>query len=163
MLAKAPSDRHRSLRLLVRELEHALPVGTSNLEIAHSSYARCLAEGPFIDLFYETLMKKPEASEAFRGIEMGRQADMLGQALKTIFTMGVDSEQGRDTIRRISRRHARVDLTNLYDTFVETLLATVREQDEECNAQVEEAWRQILNSFIEQLKRAQMQNPPEFV
>jgi serine/threonine protein kinase len=163
MLAKAPGDRHTTLRLLVHELEHALPVGTSNLDIANSSYIRCLKDVPLIDLFYDRFRNQPGVKDVFKNTEMGHQANMLRGALTTIFTRGVESDQGQDTIRRITQKHAGLDLTTLYGVFVETFLATVREHDDEWNSHVEEAWKQVLNNFVEQLTRAHIQNPPEFV
>lgn len=152
MLAKSPGDRYASLRLVAYELESALAEGGSPVEIAYSSYSRCCARAPFVDLFYNNLIEKPGVREAFRTVDMNRQADMLSQALKTLFTSGLESEAGRETASRIAKRHSRIDLSQLYDQFVDTLVATVREQDSQYTPQVEQAWKDVLGTFVQRLK-----------
>lgn len=48
--------------------------------------------------------------------------------------------------------HAPIDLSKLYDVFVETIIDTVRQQDSECTPQVEQAWSGMLGEFIERLE-----------
>jgi hemoglobin-like flavoprotein len=159
MLAKSPKQRYQSMRLLKYELDHALSAGSSNLLMAYDSYYRCCAHGPFADLFYANFIAKPGVSDAFTAVQMDRQADVLEHALNTIFTSGLDSEAGREMFGRIARKHARIDLSKLYDVFVETIVDTVRQQDSECTPQVEQAWRQMLGEFIERLKAAEADVP----
>jgi hemoglobin-like flavoprotein len=152
MLAKSPKQRYQSMRLLKYELDHALSPGTSSVLTAYDSYCRCCAQGPFADLFYANFIAKPGVSEAFAAVQMDRQAEVLEHALKIIFTSGLDSDAGRETFSRIARKHSRIDLSGLYEVFVDTIVDTVRQQDPECTPEVEQAWTKMLGEFIERLK-----------
>ena len=118
-----------------------------------------LRAGPFADPFYANFIAKPGVSDAFAAVQMDRQADVLEHALSTIFTSGLDSEGGREMLGRIARKHAHLDLSKLYDVFVETIVDTVRQQDSECTPKVEQAWRQMLGGFIERLRAVEADAP----
>lgn len=124
------------------------------------SYARVGAKdleiGGFFDAFYTRFINSsPSIAEKFRNTDMARQRDMLRVSLDHMVYFAIDKKE-TDEITRVAAAHAksRADIPeNLYEMWLDSLLATVSEFDPEFDLEIEAAWRSALAPSIEYMKR----------
>jgi hemoglobin-like flavoprotein len=125
------------------------------------SFSRIFGEGvritetgeSFFVRFYEHfLASSPMVRALFANTDMPRQVTMLRRSLYeflTFYVTGVLSEP----LRRIAQIHQHLNLTpELYDAWLDALVATVREFDDECDELTEYAWRLALTPGIAYMK-----------
>lgn len=129
-----------------------LPLET-RVQIAEESYRRCQGE-PFFQAFYRRLLDTdPETRAKFAATDFERQNKLLAHGIGLLFIYA--RRHNPALLARIADRHSAHDLDippGLYPHFVESLLATVREHDPACTADVEAAWRTALAPGIEYMK-----------
>jgi hemoglobin-like flavoprotein len=107
----------------------------------------------FFVRFYEIfLASSPVVRELFTRTDMTHQVTMLRRSLYelvTFYVSGVLSEP----LRRIAQVHQHLAITpDLYDVWLDALIATVREFDSECDELTEYAWRLALTPGISYMK-----------
>lgn len=109
----------------------------------------------FLTRFYELFMEStPKAAELFRHVDMQRQKQMLGRSLQEMTDFST-SRAASEHLRRTAFRHSRWDRDispELYDLWLESLIATAREFDQEFSEEVELAWRIVLAPGIAYMK-----------
>ena len=95
----------------------------------------------FFEIFYDHFLADPEVTEMFSGTDMSRQATMLRKSFFHLVTFYVNHEPSAE-LDRIARIHDRLGILHvLYDTWLEALIKTVREEDAECDPLTEMSWR----------------------
>lgn len=103
----------------------------------------------FYDIF---LGGSPRVREMFFRTNMDRQAVMLRRSvyeLVTFYVTGTLSE----ALRRVAHIHQHLAITpDLYDRWLDALIATVREFDPECDELTESAWRIAMTPGITYIK-----------
>jgi hemoglobin-like flavoprotein len=115
-----------------------------------ASLKRCLAQPGFLERFYERFVGSSEAvREKFRGTDMKRQARVLADSLYVVANavQGAENSVARSELPKIAERHDRrhMDITpELYDAWVDTLVATARDTDPQYGPAAEAAWRETL-------------------
>jgi len=123
-----------------------------------ASLKRCLATPDFLRTFYERFMdSSEEVAEKFQHTEFPRQTRVLADSL---YVMAVAAESGPEGVvwaelDRLALRHNRGDLDvrpELYDSWLECLVATAREYDPQFSPHTEAAWRQTLAPGIAYLR-----------
>ncbi len=118
--------------------------------------ARDLETGGFLDTFYKRFVaSSPSIAEKFRNTDMARQREMLRVSLDHMVYFAIDKEETGE-IARVASAHAKTGADipeQLYEMWLDSLLATVSEFDPEYDAGIEAAWRSALAPSIEYMKR----------
>jgi hemoglobin-like flavoprotein len=123
-----------------------------------ASFGRCRASAGFLEAFYERFVASSQEVRAkFAGTDMKRQVRMLEDSLFVV-AVAVQGEEGspaRGDLPRIAARHSRNDLDiqpQLYDLFLECLIASVRTHDPQFTGEVEAAWRETMAFGIDYMR-----------
>ncbi len=121
------------------------PVAPETVRIAEESYQRCQREA-FFHAFYDRLLSQgEEIRRKFARTDFAQQTKQLQHGLGLLF---IYAKHGNPVmLERVAARHGPSDVDAppaMYPLFMDTLLATVKEFDAKCSADVERAWRQAL-------------------
>jgi len=130
----------------------------STLETFDQSLRRCEARPFFLDLFYEKfLASSPEVGKKFEKTDFVHQKRALRASLHHLLLAAEDEKKGPDRyLAEVAERHAAGQLdvgAELYDLWLDSLLATVRECDPEFTPEVEKAWEAVMMVGIQYLCR----------
>lgn len=128
-----------------------------DLEIFNDSLERCRAKGNFIDRFYERfLASSPQVAEKFKHTDFTRQRRMLQASLYTILLCirgtGPNDFTPLEHVAYIHSREVNDIKPELYDYWLEALLATVLEFDHRVNDQILNIWKMVLTPAIEYMQ-----------
>lgn len=123
------------------------------------SYTRVLnkrlAERDFFEAFYERFLdSSEEVKERFANTDMDLQKKMLKKSFYSLLVFYA-SNSADDYLNKMVEKHSKKGINipnNLYDLWLECLVATVAEFDENCNEEIELAWRLVLSSGITYMK-----------
>ena len=134
------------------------PVDQDILEIFDRSLRRCNANPGFLDLFYETfLASSPKVREKFANTDFHRQKRLLHASFYLILLASEDPENGPQRyLGHLAERHSVRDLdvgSDLYDLWLDSLLAVVKECDPEFDDAIADAWEQVMEIGIDYLVR----------
>ena len=101
----------------------------------------------FFDAFYAAFMAtSPQIAEKFRGTDMARQKYMLRVSLDHMVYFAIDRQE-TEAMARVAAVHSRAGANitaDLYDLWLDSLLATVARFDPAYDSHVDAAWRQAL-------------------
>lgn len=119
------------------------------LQTFEDSLARCNAEPAFLEQFYETfLASSPKVREKFKDTDFTRQKRALRASLHMMLLAAEDEEKGPERyLKELANLHSRRELdvgAELYDLWIDSLLATVRKCDPQFEPRVEEAWEAVM-------------------
>ena len=121
-------------------------------QLFRQSLDRCKKRADFLDLFYDHFMASSEqVREKFANTNFAAQKGHLIKSL-TLAADVVDGDAA--AMRHLHERaesHSRHEINvqpALYDLWLEALLSTVEECDEEFSDQIEAAWRSVLGHII---------------
>jgi hemoglobin-like flavoprotein len=128
------------------------------LDVFEASLRRCEARPGFLDLFYEKfLASSPAVREKFVGTNFVRQKRALRASFHHLVLAAEDETRGPDRyLADIAAQHGSDRLNigaDLYDFWLDSLLATVRECDPEFDREVEAAWEAVMMVGIQYLCR----------
>lgn len=119
--------------------------------------ARRVCDADFFEAFYERfLAADPRIAEKFAHTDMAHQRSMLKKSFHYMANFYVSTELNA-YLERIAERHGphQLDITaDLYDSWLEALIAVLREFDDQCTGEVELAWRVVLAPGIAYMKFA---------
>jgi PAS domain S-box-containing protein len=117
-------------------------------ELFIQSLERCKKVEDFIPRFYQGFMaSSPRIAERFRFTDFGRQNAMVLHSLELAADATVGKPQSIRELTERARSHDRNHLNiqpELYDYWLDELVATARDCDLEWTDQIEAAWRRIL-------------------
>jgi hypothetical protein len=121
------------------------------LEIFTDSYQRVLSQTvagkDFFASFYQVFIgTSAEVADKFRNVDMSRQQEHLRKSLDHMVYFSIDRE-ANDELMRIAKIHGKTgnDIRPaLYETWLDSLLQTVRRYDPEFCDEVEIAWNVVL-------------------
>jgi hemoglobin-like flavoprotein len=132
------------------------PTDIGVLQVFDDSLRRCSSDARFYDRFYERfLASSPKVREKFSRTDFVRQRRALSASLHLILL--VAHEPAKYTARyldEVAERHSSRDLdigAELYDLWLDCLLATVREFDPQFSPAVEQAWEDAMGIGIRYL------------
>lgn len=133
-------------------------VSQETIEVFDRSLRRCDANAGFLDLFYETfLASSPKVREKFAGTDFERQKRLLHASFYLILLASEDPENGPERyLENLASRHSVHDLdigAELYDLWLDSLLAVVEECDPEFDQAVESAWERMMGIGIDYMLR----------
>ncbi len=126
------------------------------LKTFEKSLMRCSASPTFIDRFYAIfLASSPKVQEKFANTDFIHQKKALRASLNLMLQIAGDKDNGpehylKDLAEIHSRRHRNVG-ADLYDLWLNSLLATVRELDPRCSPEIERAWEKVMSIGIRYL------------
>jgi hemoglobin-like flavoprotein len=123
------------------------------LEHFEDSLRRCNADPDFLDRFYERFLRSsPKVREKFRGTDFIRQKRMLQASLQLLLVAAQDDgKRPTPYLDEVAARHSASQMAigaELYDLWLDSLLATVREVDPSWGPAVEQAWESVMTVGI---------------
>jgi hemoglobin-like flavoprotein len=130
----------------------------SHVDAFLASLKRCLATQDFLHRFYDRFTESSEEVRAkFAKTEFPRQTRVLADSLYVLAVAAQGTEEGLAwrELDRLAERHDRAHLDirpELYDTWLECLIATARDFDPEITPEIESAWRRTLTLGIEHMR-----------
>ena len=126
----------------------------------NQSYRRLFGDGVglhkaadgFFQRFYYHFLQDAEISGFFRNTDMSRQISMLRKSFFHIAAFYVTSAPSAE-LERIALIHHKLGIAQKhYDRWLDALVETVKEQDEECDLATELAWRWALAPGLTYMK-----------
>ena len=128
-------------------------------KIFNESYARVLRRKiggkEFFEVFYQRFVQSSgEVAEKFKNTDMAKQQRMVKDSLRHMLSCYVQREIN-DEIVHIAVMHNKANLDiqpKHYDLWLETLIETAREFDDEFDKYSELAWRIVLAIGITYMK-----------
>jgi hypothetical protein len=128
------------------------------VEVFRASLKRCLEKPDFLLDFYGTFMaSSDEIRDKFRNTDFKKQTEVLADSLWAM-AVAAQGEPGSPALRdlpRLAERHSRRDLDirpELYDDWLDSLVATAKRHDPMFSPEVADAWRATLAIGIEILR-----------
>jgi hemoglobin-like flavoprotein len=123
------------------------------LEQVEDSLRRCNADPGFLDRFYERFLgSSPKVREKFAGTDFVRQKRMLQASLQLLLVAAQDDgKRATPYLDEVAARHGASQMAigaELYDLWLDSLLATVREADPGWSPGVEHAWESVMTIGI---------------
>ena len=121
----------------------------TTLEVFDRSLRRCDALPYFLDVFYTKFLdSSPDIAKKFVNTDFVRQKRALRASLHHLLLAAQDQEKGPDAyLAEVAERHGvgHLDIgAELYDFWLDSLLATVKECDPEFSPEVEKAWEDVM-------------------
>jgi hemoglobin-like flavoprotein len=117
------------------------------------SLRRCNTNPAFLDRFYERfLASSPKVREKFVGTDFVRQKHLLQASLQLMLVAARDDgNRPLSYLDGVAARHSASQMAigaELYDLWLDSLLATVREVDPGWSPAVEQAWEGVMTIGI---------------
>lgn len=119
------------------------------LQALDESLCRCNAQPRFLDRFYEAfLASSPKVKQKFAKTDFARQKRALRASLHMILLAAGDPERGPERyLHDLAELHSARGLdigAELYDLWLDCLLATVEACDPEFSPEVRDAWERVM-------------------
>ena len=134
-----------------------MPIEAKVLDTFESSLARCNANPAFLPRFYEIFRaSSPKVRDKFARTNFDRQNAALRASFDLVLEAARGGSQNRDRMLDIAERHSSRDLNigaELYDLWLDSLLAAVKEYDPVHNSSVNDAWEQVMMAGIQVMLR----------
>jgi hemoglobin-like flavoprotein len=126
-----------------------MPIDERTLQTFDSSLGRCNANPRFLDRFYEIfLASSPKVREKFAHTDFVRQKAALRASLSAMLLAAKDDKTGpRQHLHDLAERHSSRQLnigSELYDLWLDSLLAAVKECDPSDSPEVQAAWEKVM-------------------
>jgi hemoglobin-like flavoprotein len=126
-----------------------MPTDGRTLQTFDASLARCNANPAFLDRFYAIfLASSPKVREKFAHTDFVRQKAALQASFSAMLAAAKDEAAGpRQDLNELAERHSSRQLNigaELYDLWLDSLLAAVKECDPQYDGQVRDAWERIM-------------------
>lgn len=114
------------------------------------SYGRCCASPAFFDDFYRSfLASSPQVREKFAHTDMAAQQLLLRHGIMNLVLVARGLPATK--LRQLGESHcrARLDIRpELYERWVDCLLATLAQHDPDLNDELRLEWREVLEAGI---------------
>jgi len=129
----------------------------SQLVRFENSVHRCMDEPTFLHRFYERFVgASPEVAAKFEGVDLDRQAKMLGDSLRLVLGAAQGLEEGRKHLEEIAKRHSSRGLgigAHLYEVWLDALIEVAGETDPQWEDDLADVWRAALQPCIDHMTR----------
>jgi hemoglobin-like flavoprotein len=128
-------------------------VDDTTLEQFEDSLRRCNTDPAFLDRFYgRFLASSPKVREKFVDTDFVRQKHLLQASLQLMLVAARDDgSRPMPYLDEVAARHSASQLAigaELYDLWLDSLLAAVREADPGWSPAVEQAWESVMTVGI---------------
>ena len=137
------------------------PTRTRATELFEESYTRVFGTSigitptgeEFFRRFYQRFFAaSPRVPKLFRETDMNRQVQMLKKSLYQMVALYITNTI-TDHLREIAERHRTLQMdAELYDIWLDCLIETVKEFDDQCDFTTELAWRLALAPAVTYMK-----------
>ena len=121
------------------------------------SVERCETNPGFIPAFYDRFLGQSEVvREKFAETDFNQQNRMLLRSLKLSAGAIAGEQPALQELTQRAESHNRHNLDiqpELYDLWLDAIIKTAREFDEQWNEEIETAWRDILHSVIHHMAK----------
>lgn len=121
------------------------------------SVARCTANDAFIPAFYDRFLStSDEIRDKFHSTDFERQNKMLLRSIRLSAEATAAKPESLQELRERSRTHDRRHLNiepHLYQFWLDAMIETAKEFDEEWDESVESAWHMILGFVVDYMTR----------
>ena len=128
------------------------PGGFAEQEV-RESFARCEAAGDFAETFYATFMQSsPAIAPFFAQTDFGRQRQLLRDSVYLMVTHDVSDPDMRALLDKLGNLHSRAGRNiapKLYEIWLDSICATVKELDPEWSQSLEDHWRVRLRAGMQ--------------
>ncbi|MGI9325270.1 MAG: globin [Pseudomonadales bacterium] len=130
--------------------------------VFEASYRRLFGEGvsigedaeAFFAQFYDRFLEYPNIPELFAGVDLSKQVSMLRKSLYHLIACYLFDEPSAD-LRRLAAVHRQLGVrTEMFNVWLDALLATVAANDPHYDEQVRLAWCWALSPGITYMKLA---------
>jgi hemoglobin-like flavoprotein len=126
------------------------------LQTFSESLGRCNGSPAFVERFYEIFQaSSPKVQEKFAQTDFVRQKAALRASLDAMLLAAKDPKKGPEQyLRDLAERHSSRQLNigaELYDLWLDSLLATVKEFDSKNSPDVQEAWEKVMMQGVSYL------------
>jgi len=126
-----------------------MPLDERTLKTFDASLARCSANPEFIERFYDIfLASSPKVAEKFANTDFVRQKAALRASLDTMLLAARSEKAGHGQyLNELAERHSSQHLNigaELYDLWLDSLLAAANESDPDFSLEVQEAWEKVM-------------------
>lgn len=116
--------------------------------IVRQSFARCTLKNDFLVTFYSILMgASDEIKTMFAHTDMPRQRSLLKEALIYLISFPTGNVFSQQRVTELAMSHSQIGLNvrpELYVTWVDSLIESVRRHDPQFTNELGAAWRQVL-------------------
>lgn len=117
-----------------------------------SSFKRCEATGDFVDAFYSIFLgTSDEVSSMFSETDFAKQHKLLRATVFMMVTRDISEPKAAEAIERIGHSHSisQLDIRpELYELWLDSLCATVKQLDPDWSDELELAWREEMRPGI---------------
>ena len=117
------------------------------------SFARCEAAGDFAETFYTTFMNaSPAIAPFFAQTEFARQRQLLRDSVYLMVTHDVSDPDMRALLDKLGGLHSRAGRNispKLYELWLDSICATVKQLDPEWSQSLEDHWRVRLRAGMQ--------------
>jgi hemoglobin-like flavoprotein len=126
-----------------------------DVELFNDSIERCSLRPDFLRRFYTLFIGSSKTvAKKFEHTDLRKQARLLKTSLYIMMLASSDAEQVV-RLERLASRHSRAELDikpELYDLWLDQLVQAVKEFDPMVDAEIETAWRRVLQPGIDYMK-----------
>lgn len=130
-------------------------MGERDVELFNDSIERCSGKPDFLRRFYDLFLASSDTvARKFEHTDLRKQARLLKTSLYILMLASGESERIAH-LERLARLHSRTGLDiqpELYDLWLDRLVQAVAEFDPLFDAEIETAWRRVLQPGIEYMK-----------
>jgi hemoglobin-like flavoprotein len=125
-----------------------MQIDERSLRTFSESLARCNGNPAFVERFYEIfLTSSPKVKEKFAHTDFIQQKVALRASLDAMLLAAKDPKGPEQYLRNLAERHSSRQLNigaELYDLWLDSLLATVKEFDPVNGPAVQDAWEKVM-------------------
>lgn len=116
------------------------------------SYLRISRTSEFYDTFYEILTQDAQVAKHFEGVGEARRAFFAKTSIPTLIMYVMGSPLAEKRMRSLAKTHGRDQINvhpDLYEFWLETVIAMLWKYDEEFDEELEVIWRRAIRKGIE--------------
>jgi hemoglobin-like flavoprotein len=132
-----------------------MQIDARTLQTFSESLGRCNGSPAFVERFYEIfLASSPKVQEKFAQTDFARQKAALRASLDSMMLAVKDPAGPQQYLRELAERHSSRQLNigaELYDLWLDSLLATVKEFDPKNSSEVQDAWEKAMMQGVSYL------------
>lgn len=121
------------------------------------SVNRCIASDGFLPSFYERfLASSDEIKRKFRNTDFEKQNEMLARSLQLSAAATAGDQEALAEMNERATTHDRHHLNiepQFYEVWLETIVATASNFDDQWSDEIEAAWQRVLSHVVQHMIR----------
>lgn len=117
------------------------------------SFGRCTVNAKFLDRFYEIfLASSPAIKPMFEKTDFAKQKALLRSGITSMIMYADNPEFAKTMLNRLGKSHGKEGMNidpNLYQYWIDSLVAAVKESDPKVTPAIEKEWRNAMRRGID--------------